>query len=1030
MSKAFVGLILTLPLAVSCFDDSELWEAIDQLEMRVDSLENNLNAQMQVVSDMLSGKKNMVISNCVMNADSSYVVTLSNGTSFTVLPQKATVASLVSVVLVDGKKCWAAYDQTGVLTPLYDAKGLAIPVDMAIDVKIVDGKYYLVAGGNEFMTGYDTEDLVQVFNSCEAHKDATGNVYAMTFDFGSGVKVTVTVDGYKGVLFMSPEDDDKVVAEYFVAYGESETFPMNTKGVVDYLMQIPEGWKVVEKENKLTGNIDVTVTAPSEELVSQGAAVAAGDLKVVSVVEGGKAAMTRLALSAEPFKTLNITSLKAMIEPYTGVYEYIYGLVPFAEYDKTQILENVGKMLTSSFEPEGYFESKSSLDKTHKEIYPGLQEGEAYMFWVVPVLTSGEDDIPAAMESMYKSYSLVPISLEMTVSEPTLLDATLKLKVVGAPQIYAGLAVMDDNVFDDILTQVNNGGLDMLDDHALFNYVGPASEFPDKEYPAYMEPNTSYVAWAIPVEEGKTEYLLSDITYMEFRTLDVKAGGSLKATVGNPVQDCSSISHTVTCENAAMIYYAYLTDEIGKYNLNFGFETKWDVIHDKNQTVKFDAVRGSSVQARVDELFPERTMWLYAVPVGHDGLCGEFVCQSATTAAVEFNKLTVSLTEVEILSDEATYKVAFSDTPTDYIFWVGRKSDEFWTRCNSSRLTAEKYLAANPDCKEVQEAMKKGMIESDGTLRLTGLTINKEHVLLVMAQDKTGNYSKAGYKSFATKSINLGTGYAPEGSEKWNNAKKFIEDNIRWDADSYKAAAGMGQGMATYAFEIKIPTDLTAYITCFSTKAAVNGGGLYDIMQEIEETCLARTTNNPVIKDPETGEDVMLPDWVDDTGRLIQGTMLNIYQPFPHGNPDEGQVTYFASGSHEVHCSAWDNGECSNYAYQVAVIEELTTLEYWVEHFKGSAGNWDTGDPNTSRVLKNEENLMKVAESYRAIHEKYYKGIEPKIYVNDGSALRVLNREASGVNESGEVVDVVTVMLKDRDNNYYDPIYIPVENHF
>ena len=71
ISKALLGLILTLPLVVSCFDDSELWEAIDQLEMRVDSLENNLNSQMQVVSDMLSGKKNMVISDYVMNADSS-----------------------------------------------------------------------------------------------------------------------------------------------------------------------------------------------------------------------------------------------------------------------------------------------------------------------------------------------------------------------------------------------------------------------------------------------------------------------------------------------------------------------------------------------------------------------------------------------------------------------------------------------------------------------------------------------------------------------------------------------------------------------------------------------------------------------------------------------------------------------------------------------------------------------------------------------------------------------------------------------
>jgi hypothetical protein len=53
------------------------------------------------------------------------------------------------------------------------------------------------------------------------------------------------------------------------------------------------------------------------------------------------------------------------------------------------------------------------------------------------------------------------------------------------------------------------------------------------------------------------------------------------------------------------------------------------------------------------------------------------------------------------------------------------------------------------------------------------------------------------------------------------------------------------------------------------------------------------------------------------------------------------------------------------------------------------------------------------------------------VYVNDGSPLRVQNREATGFNsETGKVEDVVTILLKDTDGNYYDPMYFQVPNHF
>jgi hypothetical protein len=149
---------------------------------------------------MLSGKGSLVITSCVVNPDGSSVVTLSDGKSFTLLPPNASVSALVSVVNVNGKNCWAMYGEDGELVPITDDNNNPVPVTVSIDVQIKDGKYYLIVNGNEYETCYDTEDLVQVFNSCKLHKDASGQVYAMTFDFGEGGTVTVAVDGSGSIV--------------------------------------------------------------------------------------------------------------------------------------------------------------------------------------------------------------------------------------------------------------------------------------------------------------------------------------------------------------------------------------------------------------------------------------------------------------------------------------------------------------------------------------------------------------------------------------------------------------------------------------------------------------------------------------------------------------------------------------------------------------------------------------------------------------------------------------------------------------
>lgn len=1041
--RSAICLVLATASFTSCYNDDALWDKIYDLEYRLDSLQQNLNDQATAMNALIKNKTS--IKACVRNPDGSYVIELADGTKFTVMPEGAEFSSLVSCVTIDGKQYWATYDQNGNLNALVGASGKKIPMENDIKVEILEGKYVLVINGEQFVTGYDAEEVVQVFSSCTPLKDASEQVYAVKFTMGDGWEITVAVDGYKGVIFKLSDLNTTVLSEYFVDYGTTQSFLMETQGVVDYIMQIPDGWRVEEKVQEATGELYVHITAPSKETVAMGAGVVAGDLKVVSVVEGGKAAVTKLTLSADPFKTYNVSSLKAVVDVYTGIQKFVYGFMLSPDFDEDQVVANITTSLTDAAElPQGYYLSEVAIDKTYKEIYPELVEGGDYVFWVVPVLYEvGGNDNPGGYfvkKEMIRTYYMVPTSLNMELGAVTLLDATIKVEARGIKSVFAGLTPKTENTIEEIVYQINNGVYDPIPAEGLLPYEGPVSQYPEKDFPAYMDPATSYVAWVVVVEDEKTEYVASDVIYKEFTTLSIQEGGSLAVTAGTPVVDASSISYPVSCEDAAMIYYAYLDSATGsRYSgESMSNTTKW------NQLLKaatFQSVRGSSAEAAVDGLLPETEMWLYVAPVGHDGLYGKVTCEPVSTKGVTFNNLAVTVETVEVLAKDATFKITTDGDVEDYVYWVGKNSDPFWVLpefCGSDLTQASKYIAANPDADQVVAAMKQhGKIADDGTLVLKELEITKEYVLLVLAKDASGNYSLCtttnGYKHFKTEAIDFGDDFTAANTPKWIEVKKMIENGIEWHKNEFHGGKGQGQGFASYAFSINIPAGLTAYISCFQTYAEVSGGSLADIMVELEEECTDKTSVGKYVIDPETGEAPRHPDWYDDKGKLIQGSQVNVYTMYVHGNPEDGQVTFFAADAHgEVHCPTWADGKCSNYEYFLEEIRKMKSYDYWREYIIDFGNYSYNGDPyhEYSRILKDEAKIDELAKKYVEIYSYYYADAEPLLFINNGQPLKISNRQAMGVDETGKVLDRVYVMLKDLDGNYFEPMTIEVPNYY
>lgn len=1017
LAKAAVLAVAVLPMLTSCYDDKAIWDKFDDIENRLDSLENSLNQQFQALNTLISTvDSKTTVTSCDKNADGSYDVTLSNGAKFTVLPDGTDYSALVSVVTVNGVKCWATYDANGNLIALTDDAGQPVPVVPVVDnyrtkveVLVEDGVYYLVIDGVKYKTGYDTEDLVQVFSSCTPLEDASGNVYAMQFTFGEGMTVTVALDGYNGVIFKLPNAlSSSVVNEYFVAKGATETLLLDMTGVVDYIMQIPDGWRVDERIDEYTGETYIDITAPTAAAVTNGYAVESGELKVVAVVEGGKAAVSRLALSTEAFKVFDVNGSKAVLDPYTGVQKYVYGVCLKNEYDEAALLNKVNELLhTTGDMPAGFATADGPVNANHEKTFGGkLSNNVEYVFWAVPALYT--EDGFLVKEGNFKTYTFSNITVKFEKTTPALLDAEIEVTFDGVSKIYGGTVVKNNDTYTEIVRLINNGAYTAVT--APQSYKGAASKFPTAEANASVEfaPGTTYVSWVVPAEDGKTNYTANDIVSTEFTTNTITSGSSLKVTFGAAKVEMNKISIPVSSTGAEMLYYVYMSKSDGDRIANVDNDTKAELILENASCV---AVKGSQATATIDKVSPKTTMWLYAVAVDKNGKYGTVNSVSATTEALSYNNLSVTVSDVEVAADNATFKIDVTGGEAEeIIYWIGKSNEDFWVNpkyLGGVKEVAQQYMAIYPDDANIVKCMAKhGPVAEDGTLKVTELSLNSEYIIVAVARDKNGLSSKAGYKMVVTLSADLGK-IVHEGSDKWNAAKASVK--VDWIKEKFSK----GNEYPRYSFNFSCPTDMTAYILCGSDEYFSEDPKFEEVearIIEIEKIAGKKTTSSPVLYD-DSGDFLYEPDWLDSNGKPHAGGMAVAGDYYVHGNPHNGNVTYLAPGT----C----NETCPNYVAAVEDIEKRMSIDYYIEKF---SGYWD---------MNHDENAIRTAaQQLLDFYRPFFENKKPIIYENDGSALEVTQPYGLGTDQSGQVVDDVFVVLKDKNGNYYEPMKFEVPPYF
>ena len=811
---------MAVPAAVSCFDPSGLQEQIDMLVDKVYELEEKLNNELDALKSMIEG--NAMISSVIVSAEGVTTIKLTTGAEFQLYPKQdmqSFITYMQASINGENVDCWAYIDEKGVKRYMRDAEGNPIPV-AAETPKVVeiDGETYLVIGGVQYPLSGNS-----VFSDYELITDElTGEVYAVTFTFGEGMSFTVTVDGACGFSFVTTSGgfgQTLIIKDYFVSYGLTEKVQIDPRGVVDYVLQVPDGWRVKEVEDVYMGTKYFAITAPSKEHVLSGVAEAEGDLKVVAVLEGGKATVSRLYLTTSPFTTFEVSLGNLNAKMYNGLQKFVYGVALKSQFDEGAVFSVAEGLLTEYSYPAGYGVTSEDLSATVAEVL-GAEPvaGEEYVFWALPALYyETMDDAGYYVDAnTFVTKEFKYSSVEVEVSDIRFRDAKLTMEIAGADAYYMELLPATEFLLEDVLYCLNNRYYDPI--ATPMSYNGSIFELTGVE----AAPATAYVAWVALAEDGKT-YSEADVVVCEFSTLKLEAGASVKVVAGEQNVTALDVVVPLTAEGAESIYYSFMTKSSA--NSYADDEAKATYLFEKGASVK-----NTSVEARLTDFIsktkPATAYVMMAVASDKDGKYGEVLTLDVATSEITYNDITVN---VELIANDpgnVVLGVSAKDA-VDFIYWVGRTADNTWKSTNylGGKLeTAEAYMYLNSDNYKITSVMEKYPLV-DGKITLTDLTVDVDYVIVAMAKDAKGVFSHGTMLKFVPNPVALGNVITKE-DPKWEAARP----TVTWLTDKFQPSTGMMSGQ--YGCTVLLPENMTGYVLLATDNALCESDVAYELERE------------------------------------------------------------------------------------------------------------------------------------------------------------------------------------------------------
>lgn len=279
-------------IMAGCSDMTELENRLDTLESKIQALEtvvNSINSNIESIQALIEG--NCTISS-VTEKDGVYTIVLSNGEKI-VLTQGSVGVGNAPIVSVDKDGYWMVDYGNGPEYLYSDAektqKIKAVGDNGVTPVFGVDAEGYWIVSYDAGKTYAQVKDpdgnpvkaVSEEAASGEFFKDVNyeNNIFTVTLDNGEVLTIPV-VASFKFTL------KDSQPVEYFES-GQTKTYVVESEGVVNVMVNVPEGWKykMSDAEFSLTAPAAVkSMIADSESDVSILAVSAQGYVSIFKIV--------------------------------------------------------------------------------------------------------------------------------------------------------------------------------------------------------------------------------------------------------------------------------------------------------------------------------------------------------------------------------------------------------------------------------------------------------------------------------------------------------------------------------------------------------------------------------------------------------------------------------------------------------------------------------------------------------------------------------------------------------------------------
>lgn len=769
---AYVAMVALLASsAVSCqYNDEALWNEIEQIKKDIALLREQLETELFALSELMNGM--VTIKDVKQQQDGSKVVTLSDGTKITVYPKGEDVPkNIITTITVDGILCWAYYDGLGnpqavvvdgKYVPVADLVPQTKVEDNAILVSFDGGYNWITTGYNESVADSIIKDIEIVYSDWQV--DADGNpvalYYVLTFADGSTAKV-----GMQNGKLVLPFDS------LFVPYAGKMPFVVEVDDAADFMTTTPKGWECEVEHKAKEGRMFLNFTAPSYEDVMSGVAVRDGVAKLMVVFNNGSSAIASIKLSTNPANTY-FTQQGVYVEVGYGTNYLLCGIIPSSSFKAETMIKGCNTVLgggTSQYVYQlSFMESLTEFVEYGELRTQAMQVGTEYTFWYVAPRTDENGDMYVD-ENELVTVSYVHSAVDFKVTSTSFFDVDIEFSAAGSNDFMLGYCRAEE--FDAAaLAEYYTENPDYLSaTHSNMEYAGSFVELFDYSTVA-LDYDTTYVAYFI-AKSNNGVILEDNVLNWEFSTDAFTRDGDIEVKViGEPSVEYTYIEMTLdTDEEHIMMFYNAMPSYMAS-----AYPTD-DYVIDMLMTEGFEVNSNVAVNARYEGTKPGDKLTFFAVAVDAEGRIGKPFKQEFTTKELKYNDIVVTTELLSYKIDDTRIKLSADGDAVSYRYILTTLDSELWEeRYGGSAAKAGEYIQMNAEASDVCDTAEAKYALVDGCIALSGLEMDADYVLVVMAVDAEG-YVSAPAACYFRPIANIGEVVLRDGNAEWETGKPSIE---------------------------------------------------------------------------------------------------------------------------------------------------------------------------------------------------------------------------------------------------------------